>query len=390
MRPAVLLGGPWGYVVVQSAATAFSLVFLSNIVLKRYYKYTFYISLIISGVGFYAGFLLADVWTLIGFICLFSISIGYGYAIIAVLLAFSCSVHYGNFPIFTATALLFLPFVRYKAKYITIIFFCILSAIVLISTANLFGGLRIRISPRLGGFILLSSRILHDIPEVIDRKCLDDPEFKLCEIKEEIHRWSSSPSFHNWTWNGRKQLNISWNEFNELSKEVVFYSLKGFFIEHLSALVRNTYSLLSSYELSYGIMPYSADGDSEAIRGLKRHFPDELHVYLKSWQARGKVRKLEKLEMPLSVFFGLSIMICLAYIGLYWKTRHEDVILKLSIFAVIAVLMNAFFVTAINGPYGRFQPRIGFLLIFPALALISRLTDSLKNRIIFYLKKEKS
>jgi hypothetical protein len=391
MRPAVLLGGPWGYVVAQSAATAFSLVFLSNIVLKRYYKYTFYLSLIISGVGYYAGFLMADVWTLIGFICLFSISMGYGYAIIAVLLAFSCSVHFGNFPIFTSTALLFLPFVRYKLKYITIISICILSAIVLIITANLFFGGAIRISPRLGGFSLLSSRILHDIPEVIDKKCLDDPEFKLCEIKEEIHGWSRSRRHQRVTFVGKEQLNISWNELNELSKDVVFYSLKEFFVEHLLALVRNTYGLLSCYGLADGMIPFSSDGDSAAIRGLKRHFPDELDVYSKSWQARGKLkRRLELLEMPLSVFFGISIMICLAYIGFYWKTGHEDVIFKLSIFAVIAVLVNAFFMSNLSGIYARFQGRIVFLLIFPALALISRLSNSLRKRIVFYLKKEKS
>jgi hypothetical protein len=226
---------------------------------------------------------------------------------------------------------------------------------------------------------------------VIDKKCLDDPEFKLCEIKEEIHGWSRSPRHQRVTFVGKEQLNISWNELNELSKDVVFYSLKGFFVEHLLALVRNTYGLLSCYGLADGMIPFSSDGDSAAIRGLKRHLPDELDVYSKSWQARGKLKKgLELLEMPLSLFFGISIMICLAYIGFYWKTGHEDVIFKLSIFAVIAVLVNAFFMSNLSGIFARFQGRIVFLLIFPSLALISRLSNSLRKRIVFYLKKEKA
>jgi len=387
MRPVVLLGGPWGFVAVQSAITAYSLVFLSNFVLKRHYRYIFYISTIVAGVGFHTGNLMADVWTLIGLICLFAISIGYGYAIMAILLTISYSVHFGNFPVFTATAFLFLFFVKYKVKYISTIFICILSAFVLILTANLLGG-SIRISSKLGGFTLLSSRILHDIPEVIDKKCIEDPEFKFCEIKEDIHRWSNPDTYQSLTFRGRKKLNISWNEFTELSKEIVFYSLKGNFMKHLSALVQNTYALISSYDLSDGVSPWAED--SSAIRGLKRSFPDELDDYSKSWQASGRVKMgLTKLEMPLSVLFGLSIIICLAYIVYYWKTRHEDVIVQFSIFAVIAVSLNAFFMSGISGPFGRFHTRIGFLMIFPALIIISRLTDRIKKkRIIFYRKNE--
>ena len=56
MRPAILIVGPWGYAIVQSAVTAFVLSFLSNIVLKRSQRYSFYLALFISGVGFYSGF----------------------------------------------------------------------------------------------------------------------------------------------------------------------------------------------------------------------------------------------------------------------------------------------------------------------------------------------
>jgi hypothetical protein len=295
-------------------------------------------------------------------------------------------VHYGNFPVFTATALLFLPFVKYRVKYVAIIFSCILGGIALILVVNSFGE-KIRLGSKPGGFAFLSSRILHDIPEVIDRKCQDDPDFKLCELKKEIFEWSSSPNYALLLWQGRKRLNISWEELNDLSRELVFYSLKGFFAEHLSALVRNTYSLVSSYKFPQG---FNQPADW-FHRKLVRLFPDDLDEYEKSWQTIGKAKRgLEKLEMTLASLFRLSIMICLAYIGIFWKDRHDDVIIKLSIFAVVAVLLNAFIMSAIGGVIGRHQTKIGFLLIFPALALISRSTDSLRKRIIFYLKKKKS
>jgi hypothetical protein len=384
MRPIVVLGGPWGFAVIQCVITAFSLAYLLVIILKRNYTYTFYLSLLTSGVGFYAGYLMADVWTLIGFICIFSISIGYSRLIIGVLLAFSYSVHYGNFPVFTSTTLLFLPFVRYRIKYILIIFSCMLGGIVFILVSNFFGG-EIRLSQKIGGFTYLSSRILHDIPEVIERKCQEDPEFKLCEMKEDIMKSSGGDNPQYLTVRGTKRLNISWKEFNDLSREIVFYSLKGFFAEHISALVLNVYRSISVYRLSDGF--FAQPSGNSFYRGLQRLFPDDLNDYEKSWQASGKLKRgLKMLEVALTFLFWLSVMVCFAYIGLYWKGHHNDVLIKLSIFGLIAIVVNAFFMSNISGPYGRFYTRIGFLLIFPALALISKLTDNLRKKIIIYIK----
>jgi hypothetical protein len=70
LRPAVLAAGNWGYVVIQCAAAAFAFAFLSGIVLKRNHPYALVVSLLVSGAGIFAGWILADIWTLIGLICL--------------------------------------------------------------------------------------------------------------------------------------------------------------------------------------------------------------------------------------------------------------------------------------------------------------------------------
>jgi hypothetical protein len=64
-----------------------------------------------------SGWILADIWTLIGLICLFAISAGYAFPAIALLLSLSCSTHFGNFPTVSAAALMVLPLVRDKAKF---------------------------------------------------------------------------------------------------------------------------------------------------------------------------------------------------------------------------------------------------------------------------------
>ena len=83
---------------------------------------------------------------------------------------------------------------------------------------------------------------------MIDRKCQDDPEFKLCEIKAEIHKWSQSPDYQALKRKGTKLLNIdeASEEFNDLLREVVFYTIKHIFVENIAAVIRNTFGLISA------------------------------------------------------------------------------------------------------------------------------------------------
>jgi hypothetical protein len=135
-----MAAGNWGYVVFQCAAAAFAFAFLSGIVLKRNHPYALVVSLLVSGAGIFAGWILADIWTLIGLICLFAISAGYAFPAIALLLSFSCSTHFGNFPRYSAAALLVLPLVREKAKFAVRTCLCLIAAIVFVVAANLVGG----------------------------------------------------------------------------------------------------------------------------------------------------------------------------------------------------------------------------------------------------------
>jgi hypothetical protein len=139
LRPVVLAAGNWGYVVFQCAATAFAFVFLSGIVLKRKHPYALVVSLLVSGAGIFAGWILADIWTLIGLICLFAISAGYAFPAIALLLSLSCSTHFGNFPTYSVAALMVLPLVREKTKFAVRTSLCIIAALCFVVAANLFG-----------------------------------------------------------------------------------------------------------------------------------------------------------------------------------------------------------------------------------------------------------
>ena len=142
------------------------------------------------------------------------------------------------------------------------------------------------------------------------------------------------------------------------------------------AVIRNTFRLVSVYRISNGFLPFWAE--SWPVQGLKKYFPDDVDNYEKTWQAKSRLKRVLNIsEKPLTMIFWLSAIACLVYIGLKWKARREDEIFKASVFGVIAVLVNAFFTSNISGVYGRFHARIGFILIFPGLIILTKLADSL-------------
>ena len=66
--------------------------------------------------------------------------------------------------------------------------------------------------------------------------------------------------------------------------------------------------------------------------------------------------------------------ICLVYTGVRWGDIFEDRIARLSFFGIIAVLINAFFMSNLSGVAGRYHSRIGFLIIYPACCIVLELT----------------
>lgn len=379
LRPAVLAAGPWAYVVVQCAAAAFALAFLSGIVLERRYALSLCLALAASGVGIYTGWILADAWSLIGFICLFALAAGHPSRAIAALMAFACATHFGNFPVYAATAFLFLPWVRAKTRFAVTTGLCILAAVILVMAFNLYGGF-IRFGSN-NGYVFLASRILHDMPEVIEGKCREDPGFALCERKAEVLEWSRT-THQSFSWQAIYKLKLDWEDLNHLSRQIVFYSVTEFpryFVRHLQALARNTYALVSFYELSDGLDAFIRG--SNAVDDLQACFPDDVECYFETWQASGVLRAfLKKMERPLTALFWFCAFVCMASVVLFRQRRRDDALLQLALFGLVAVCVNAFFMSNLSGVYGRYHARIGFLVIFPGMALSFRWAKDLIER----------
>ncbi len=371
MRPFTWLGGNWAYAIVQSAAAAAAIVLLWSRVLERRFTGALVVAVIASGVGLFSGWVMADVWTLVGFICLFVIAAGRFHPVAAAGVAFACGAHFGNFPAFGATALALLPIVPARRRYTVRVGLCFAGAAALVVAANLIGG-----SIKFGsgnGSVFLASRILHDMPEVLELKCRQDPDFQMCRRKDEVLAWSAE-NHQSFTWTGFYNLGLAWPEFNRICRELVWFSLRDVphsLYTHAAAAIRNFARLLLFPELSNGFETFGPD--SFVAEDLRIAFPADVAPYLRSRQASGELERfLKKLDAPFVALVWLSNFGCLLSVVRGWKRCREDVLVKLALFALIAAVANAVFMSNLSGVFGRYQARIEFLPIFAALVLIWR------------------
>jgi hypothetical protein len=205
---------------------------------------------------------------------LFVIAAGHFHPVAAGLLAFSCGAHFGNFPTFGTVALAMLPLARERLRYAVQIALSFMAAVTLVVAANLFGG-QIKFGSG-NGFVFLASRILHDMPKVLELKCQEDPDFQLCRQKQEALAWSAE-NHQSFTWSGFYSLGLDWPDYNRLCRELVRYSLRGdlpLLYEHAAAAVRNTGKLLLLPELSNGLETFGPD--SFVAEDLRIAFPEDV------------------------------------------------------------------------------------------------------------------
>jgi len=379
MRPFTWAGGNWAYVVVQSAATAAAIVLLWSRVLKRCGTVALLAAVVASGVGLFSGWVMADAWTLIGLICLFVLAAGHGHPAVAGALAFACGTHFGNFPTFAATAFAMLPAVKQRRLYAGRVGLSFAVAVALVVGANLIGG-----ALKFGsgnGSVFLASRILHDMPEVLERKCRQDPGFQLCPRKDEVRAWSAE-NHQSFTWTGFYNLGLDWPEFNRVCRELILFSLldtPGSLYDHAAAAVRNSARLLFFPELSNGFETFGSD--SFVAEDLRIAFPADVAPYLRSRQAGGGLeRLLKKLDAPFIALVWLATFGCLLSVVMGRNRLREDPLVQLALFALIAVAANALFMANLSGVFGRYQARIEFLPVFAVLAAAAhRFTRNRKN-----------
>ena len=354
MRPVILIAGPWGYVIVQTAVLSFCFIFISRYIFGNVRLRVLFFSIVFTCVGLFSGWLMADIWTLIGLFSLFAILTGYGSPIISILMIFSLAVHYGNFPIYVGVAIVFWLIVRNSRKSMILVFLYLLCGIMIIASVNFAMKGNFRFGSRFS-FSFIASRILYDIPEIIEEKCQDDPSFKLCAIKSDMLA-ARGKQHSEMMWYMFKRDDISMEEFEPLAKELVIYSLFRFPLRHMVALVKNTFSQLSYFHMDDF---YPLLDDSYALKNLENRFPEYHNSYHNSLQAEGYLSKaLTRLEVPLNILYWVAMLVCLVSVSIGWKNLRDDMQLQMALFALIVVIVNAFFMSNLSGVLSRFQARI--------------------------------
>jgi len=219
------------------------------------------------------------------------------------------------------------------------------------------------------------------MPELVEDICREDPTFELCQRKEDVRQWSEREPA-SLIWLVAENLNLSWSQFNAISRRIIVFSISefpGYYFKHLAASLRNTLELLAFYELSDGHVPFRQD--SYVFDSMQAFLPEDSNAYLQSWQGDGRLQSfLKRVDIPLTVLFWLSTVVCMAAAITFRQTRYEDTLIQLALFALVTVAVNAFFMSNLGGVFSRYHTRIGFLLIFPGMALIGRWLNRLVEK----------
>jgi hypothetical protein len=377
LKPVTAFFGPWGYVVAQSAAAAAALAFLWGRVLGRRHTAAAAAALLLSGLGLYTGFLMADCWTLLALIGLFAAAAGRRGAAAFLLLSFGAAAHFGNLPVLASTAALVLPRARGRGRYLAFVAAGLLGALILIAGVNLLGG-SLRLTSG-NGAVFLASRTLHDVPAVLERHCAERPASPLCERPEEVLAWSAA-EHQSFTWTAYYRLGRSWEALARESRALLAAGLLGptrLLWEQAAAALRNTARLALLPEVSNGFEPFPPG--SPAVEDLRACHPGDVAAFLGSLQGRGELeRALRALDRPVMLLVWAALALCLA--GAAAGRRLAAPLSSLTLFALAAAVSNAFWMGFLSGVYGRYQARILFILFLPAAALLARgLSRRLRN-----------
>jgi hypothetical protein len=366
LRPVFIIAGTWGYVIFQSAITAFMLIIFQRRFFKTTPIYLLIAAILLSWLGLFSGFLMSEIWVIIGMLALFWILHNPYSLWAAILLSFSMATHLGNLPIFLSVAVIFGFSVKVNRKALLIVFICFFCGIILIATLNLANG-RFQIGSK-HSYIILASRILHDIPDVLRVKCQEDPKFEMCSYQDEIISVSQR-DYAGLIWDEESPLRtgeLKAENLSHLSKKLIFYSIKQFTKENFFTVFKNTASMFFSYEIAHGFGNYPM-----TVKFIKRYAPDDIVQYEDAWQQRGRIYSmLRKAEKPMTIIYIIMIMICIIHSIYGIIKKRKDVLFTFALFSFIAVFINDLFMSNLSGIYGRYHTRICFLPVLSAIVIL--------------------
>jgi len=374
----VRLWGVWGYVLCQSLVASILLVLLSRRLTGSPNVAMLIAASILSAFGLYSGWVMADAWAPLGLLGLFLVLSGLGSgAIVLVFLAFCVSVHYGNFPLFVLAAGTYALLRQSETRPLLRSLCAVGLAFLFVLVGNWLGGERRFSSP--SSYSWLASRMLSDVPEALDLKCNQQPDFSLCPFRDDARK-SAGTAQGRIFWTIRGSGKITDSEFEAASRQFAFFSAYNYPVENLVAGLSNTVSQLAAFDVSDGFRA-RIDPESYPLKGLLVKQPADELAFKRAFQSTGGLYQLlTSLRTLHAVVYWLALLVCAtgAFFTLgrtfgFAKARSSDrlqVLCALGTFSLIALVINAGLMGNLSGIYPRYQTRLGLLPVLSAMWLI--------------------
>jgi hypothetical protein len=372
-RPLYPLLGVWSVVAIQAAILSYLISLFSSKYLTRIKAFDWAALMIISQLPFYVAFVMADIWLVISVLAFLSLLKEFRWPPFLIL-AFAITVHGSHFYIFITSAMLALVMFTGRAHIIKVSLAAMLLASIFTGFVN---GLLGHDKNKELSWTLVGSKILVQIPNAIERKCIEDADFLLCPYRDNIQAGASDwcedlPDCYVW----KKQSffhDIDRTELKAASRELFAFTLlnmPGAFIE--ATLVDSLRFQRFQCSGDLGPLALAEAGIEPTLSGAPLH-PNGVMIsnpaYERSLQAANVWGRqqvcgtLANLKL-LTYIIGTIGLALLFFFG-------SQTAAKTALFCVVVLLINDLFFAALSGAYLRYHDRGLFLLMIPAILAIN-------------------
>ncbi|MDH3285972.1 MAG: hypothetical protein OEQ13_14660, partial [Acidobacteriota bacterium] len=225
---------------------------------------------------------------------------------------------------------------------------------------------------------LVGSKVLVQIPGAIDAKCDADPDFLMCDHKDNIRAgmadWCyTDPDCFVWR-NESFFKRADRAELNAASREMFLFAVMNMPAAVLRATAADLLTFYSSECSKLSRLSLPKAGGEPSLAGAPMHehgFATENPAYHRSLQAAGiwqtsqmcKTRRAAKLIAHLMAVAGLALLLILRA----WPAA------AVAVFCLFVVFANDFLFAALSGGYLRYHDRNLFLAIIPLLLAMDQL-----------------
>jgi hypothetical protein len=388
----------WTVIIAQNIITAGILYHAFKMFFERSQKHSFYFYLTIAflmlftGVSWYSNQIIPDLFTPIILLSIFILFFDqkikpFAFVVISIVVVFSIVTHFSHLLISSLISIIIVisnwfifkkRLLRHQLhislKRALLVLAILNSGWIIMPTINWAVSGEFYTSKSSHIFFIASMADKGILTRFLKDKC-DEPAFndcKLCAYKDSIPGSSSA-----FIWDpGTEtvfQKTGGWANSEREYKKIIRGSLTDpkYLSQHIYISLGGALSQLFENNIMHGLSPYREE--SAPWIGISKKYAIESNIYLNSKQSLNSLKLLLHADLIndinyLLLFISL-LMVIIIYFAPIRKQFNRSSVLFLSVM-LLGIVINSCVTAGLNGPYGRYQARVVWLMEFALIIVM--------------------